>query len=140
MFPKMTQPATAARCVRMSWRFWILTAVVLSTSGCFLFGSREPREASGSSGSPVANASYEQTLQSWVDASEQDLVASWGVPERSQRLSDGAQALEYRRLDGDGKLLCSTLFTADVSGVIRRWAYRGSDCRPPRLGDYGGKS
>jgi hypothetical protein len=119
----------------MSWRPLILTAVLLSTSGCGLFGG-EPREVAGSSG-PIANGSYEQTLQSWVDASEQDLVASWGVPDRSQRLTDGAQALEYRRLDGDGKLLCSTLFTADPAGTIRRWAYRGSDCRPPRLGDYG---
>jgi len=121
------------------WRWWILAAALFSASGCGLFGGGGPREGEGSS-APVASVSYEQTLQSWVDASEQDLVASWGVPERSQRLTDGAQALEYRRLDGDGKLLCSTLFTADVSGVIRRWAYRGSDCRPPRLGDYGGKS
>jgi hypothetical protein len=121
----------------MPWRFWILTAILLSTSGC-LFGGHEPREGAGSgSSAPVASASYEQTLQSWVDASEQDLVASWGVPDRSQRLSDGAQALEYRRVGGDGKLLCSTLFTADASGVVWRWAYRGSDCRPPRLGDYG---
>ena len=121
----------------MSWRFWILTATLLSTSGCGLFGGGEPREATGSSNGPIANAGYEQTLQSWVDASEQDLVASWGVPDRSQRLSDGAQALEYRRVDGEGKLLCSTLFTANAAGTIRRWAYRGSDCRPPRLGDYG---
>jgi hypothetical protein len=119
-----------------SWRFWILAAALFSASGCGLFGGGEPRDGEGSS-TPVASASYEQALQSWVDASEQDLVASWGVPERSQRLSDGAQALEYRRLDRDGKLLCSTLFTADASGIIRRWAYRGSDCRPPRLGDYG---
>jgi hypothetical protein len=121
----------------MSWRFWILTAILLSTSGCGLFGGREPREATGSSNGPIANGSYEQALQSWVGAAEQDLVASWGVADRSQRLSDGAQALEYRRLDRGGNLLCSTLFTADSSGKIRGWAYRGSDCRPPRLGDYG---
>jgi hypothetical protein len=121
----------------MSWRFWVLTAIFLSTSGCGLFGGGEPHAASGSSSSPIANASYEQTLQSWVDASEQDLVASWGVPDRSQRLANGAQALEYRRVDRNGNLLCSTLFTADASGKIQGWSYRGSDCRPPRLGDYG---
>ena len=120
----------------MPWRFRVLTAILLSTSGCGLFGGGESREASGSS-APIANASYEQTLQSWVDASEQDLVASWGVPDRSQRLTDGAQALEYRRLDRSGNLLCSTLFTTDRSGKIQGWSYRGSDCRPPRLGDYG---
>jgi len=120
----------------MSWRFWMLAAALSSVSSCGLFGGGEPREGGGSN-TPVASASYEQTLQSWVDASEQDLVASWGVPDRSQRLSDGTEALEYRRLDHDGKLLCSTLFTADGAGTIRRWAYRGSDCRAPRLGDYG---
>jgi hypothetical protein len=136
MFPKMIQPTTAAQLARMSWRLWVLTAILLSTSGCGLFGSSEPREGSGSS-APIANASYEQALQSWVDAAEQDLVASWGVPDRSQRLSDGAQALEYRRVDRGGNLLCSTLFTTDRSGRIQGWSYRGSDCRPPRLGDYG---
>jgi len=49
--------------------------------------------------------------------------------------------LEYRRVDGSGTLLCSTLFTSDVYGKIRIWSYRGIDCRAPLLGDYGaGKS
>lgn len=82
-------------------------------------------------------AAYEQALNRWVDHQEEDLVAAWGVPDRSQRLTDGGQALEYHRLDAQGRLLCSTLFTSDVYGKIRTWNYRGTDCRPPQLGDYG---
>lgn len=86
---------------------------------------------------PVSNPTYEQALSRWVDKPEEDLVSAWGVPERSQRLTDGGQALEYRRVDSTGRLLCSTLFTSDVYGDIRTWSYRGIDCRPPHLGDYG---
>lgn len=86
---------------------------------------------------PVSNPAYEQALSRWVDKPEEDLVAAWGVPDRSQRLTDGGQALEYRRIDPTGHLLCSTLFTSDVYGDIRTWSYRGIDCRPPHLGDYG---
>src|SRR5262249_18206747 len=113
-------------------RFWVLTAIFLSTSGCGLFGGGEAHQASGSGSSPIATPRYAKTRESWVDAAEQDLVASWGVPDRSQRLANGAQALEYRRVDRNGNLLCSTLFTADASGKIQGWSYRGSDCRPPR--------
>jgi hypothetical protein len=97
------------------------------------------------SGSTVApgsfkNPAYEQALSRWVNHSEEDLVSAWGVPDRSQRLTDGGQALEYHRMDAQGHMLCSTLFTSDIYGKIRTWTYRGSDCRAPQLGDYGGKS
>jgi hypothetical protein len=93
-------------------------------------------EGEGSS-VPPGNAVYERSLNRWLDHPEEDLVATWGVPERSQRLTDGGQALEYRRADREGRLLCTTLFTSDVYGMVRNWTYRGSECRPPRLGDYG---
>jgi hypothetical protein len=115
-------------------------AVVIVLSGC----SGKPRSGEGSgasaSGKPITNAAYEGALNGWIDHQEEDLVAAWGVPERSQRLTDGGQALEYRRVNNEGVPLCTTLFTSDVYGVIRTWAYRGSDCRIPHLGDYGTRS
>jgi hypothetical protein len=100
-----------------------------------------PRSGEGAgSTTPATNAVYEGALNSWVDHPEEDLVAAWGVPERSQRLTDGGQALEYRRANSEGVPLCTTLFTSDVYGVIRTWAYRGSECRIPHLGDYGKRS
>ena len=115
-----------------------VAAALLALGGCG--GSHRSGAGSGSTAQPITNASYEGALNSWVDHPEEDLVAAWGVPERSQRLTDGGQALEYRRLDGNGAPLCTTLFTSDVYGVIRTWAYRGTDCRIPHLGDYGTKS
>ena len=116
-----------------------IAAALLALAGCGGGGHRSG-EGAGSTAKPVTNAAYEGALNSWVDHPEEDLVAAWGVPERSQRLTDGGQALEYRRVDGDGVALCTTLFTSDVYGVIRTWAYRGSDCRVPHLGDYGTRS
>jgi hypothetical protein len=100
---------------------------------------RAPAESTGAS-VPPRNPAYERALAAWVNHAEEDLVAAWGVPERSQRLTDGGQALEYRRIAPDGRLLCSTLFTSDIYGQIRTWTYRGTDCRPPQLGDYGSRS
>jgi hypothetical protein len=114
-----------------------LAATLVALAGCG--GSRRSGEGSGSTG-PVTNTVYESALNGWVDHPEEDLVAAWGVPERSQRLTDGGQALEYRRVNNDGVPLCTTLFTSDVYGVIRTWAYRGTECRIPHLGDYGKKS
>jgi hypothetical protein len=94
-------------------------------------------EGSGSSTAPTTNAVYERALNRWIDHPEEDLVADWGVPERAQRLTDGGQALEYRRLGSAGQMLCTTLFTSDIYGMVRTWTYRGIDCRAPRLGDYG---
>jgi hypothetical protein len=115
-----------------------VAAALLALAGCG--GKHRSGEGSGSTAKPITNAAYEGALNSWVDHPEEDLVAAWGVPERSQRLTDGGQALEYRRIDATGTPLCTTLFTSDVYGVIRTWAYRGVDCRIPHLGDYGTKS
>jgi len=106
---------------------------LLALAGC---GSSRSTEGSGST-TGVINAPYERALNTWLDKPEEELVAAWGVPERSQRLTDGGQALEYRRANNDGDLLCTTLFTSDVYGMIRTWAYRGAECKAPKLGDYG---
>jgi hypothetical protein len=122
---------------RRSLPIAFLAAALSSLGACG--GSRPPAESSGST-APITNAVYEGALNGWIDHPEEDLVAAWGVPERSQRLTDGGQALEYRRVNSEGVPLCTTLFTSDVYGVIRTWAYRGTDCRIPHLGDYGRKS
>ena len=120
--------------MRQFLRLTLVILALLPLGACFSGGA--PKESSGTS-EPPDSRSYEKALNSWVNHPEEDLVSAWGVPERSQRLTDGGQALEYRRLDATGKLLCSTLFTSDVYGEIRTWSYRGTDCRAPRLGDYG---
>jgi hypothetical protein len=114
-----------------------LIAAVLALGACG-FRSYPARVIEGSGSTvPASNAGYEQALNHWVDHPEEDLIADWGVPERAQRLTDGGQALEYRRLGSNGQILCTTVFTSDIYGMVRTWAYRGTDCRAPRLGDYG---
>jgi hypothetical protein len=118
---------------------WLLsTSLAVALGGC-TSAPRAPVESTGTS-TPPRNPAYERALASWVDRAEEDLVAAWGVPERSQRLTDGGQVFEYRRIGADGRLLCSTLFTSDIYGQIRTWTYRGTDCRQPQLGDYGNRS
>ncbi len=117
------------------FRLWGLAAAALLALGaCDVLG-HSSGEGSGST-VPITNLAYERALSRWVDHPEEDLVAAWGVPERSQRLTDGGQALEYRRMDKSGNLLCSTIFTSDIYGRVRTWTYRGTDCRPPQLGNY----
>ncbi|MGO8921148.1 MAG: hypothetical protein ACLQJR_35125 [Stellaceae bacterium] len=115
-------------------RLGLFVLALLPPGACTPAG-RAPGESEGAS-TPANDPTYEQALARWVDRPEEDLVAAWGVPERSQHLTDGGQALEYRHLDATGKLLCATLFTSDVYGMIRLWTYHGTDCRAPRLGDY----
>jgi hypothetical protein len=107
---------------------------VLSLSACVPWHS-SPGPGYGSTAPP--GGSYEQALDGWLNRPEADLIAAWGVPERSQRLTDGGQALQFVRSDGEGHVLCTTLFTSDMTGLIRTWTYRGSFCRAPRLGVYG---
>ena len=118
-------------------RLAFASLALLALAGCW---SSHRTEGSGSTTPGVINAPYERALNTWLDKPEEELVAAWGVPERSQRLTDGGQALEYRRANNDGNLLCTTLFTSDVYGMIRTWAYRGAECLPPKLGDYGKRS
>lgn len=117
-------------------RFAFVPATLLLLGACGASGNPPAEESTGSTMGASANPVYEQALSRWVDHPEEDLVAAWGVPERSQRLTDGGQALEYRSMR-NGQVLCTTLFTSDVYGVVRTWTYRGTDCSAPRLGDYG---
>jgi hypothetical protein len=114
-------------------------ASFLALAGCGLSddysGSSRPPAVPGA---PAYDpAVYQRSLNAWLNKNEADLISAWGVPERSQRLTDGGQALEYQRTDPVGRVLCTTLFTSDIYGVIRTWTYRGSDCRTPHLSDYG---
>jgi hypothetical protein len=123
---------------RFVLRQMLAAVAILGLAACGNRSAPAPLvEGGGTSTPPVTNAVYEQALNRWLDHPEEDLIAAWGVPERSQRLTDGGQVLEYRRADGEGRLLCTTLFTSDIYGMVRTWTYRGADCRAPRLGDYG---
>lgn len=43
----------------------------------------------------ATTAKYEAKLDSWVGASENSLIASWGVPDKTYDMRDGKKAVEY---------------------------------------------
>src|SRR5690242_19665941 len=91
-----------------------------------------PLAACSSAPSRTNPGVYEAALQQWVGRSETELINSWGVPDKSQLLSQGGQVLEYDTRDGKN-VTCSTLFTSNLTGTIERWNYTGRACRPLRL-------
>jgi hypothetical protein len=44
-------------------------------------------------------AKYEAKLNTWMGASEDALIASWGVPDKTYNLSDGKKAIEFVNKD-----------------------------------------
>lgn len=61
----------------MNKRVTSLLLLVLAVAGC------------------ATTANYEKILRSWVGVHVDRLVASWGPPQGSFKLSDGGQVLEY---------------------------------------------
>jgi len=43
----------------------------------------------------ATTAKYEAKLNTWIGASEESLIASWGVPDKEYHLSDGKKAIEF---------------------------------------------
>ncbi len=43
----------------------------------------------------ATTAKYETKLNTWIGVSEDALIASWGVPDKEYRLSDGKKAIEF---------------------------------------------
>ncbi len=52
----------------------------------------------GLSGCATA-AKYEVKLNAWIGASEESLIANWGVPDKEYQLSNGKKAVAYVRKD-----------------------------------------
>jgi len=95
----------------------LTVGMIVAVTGCSIF-SRDR----------FSPGAYEAELNRWVGRSETDLINDWGVPNKSQLLSGGGQVLEYDTADGD-KVLCTTLFTSNITGTIERWRWSGDRCR-----------
>jgi hypothetical protein len=74
-----------------------------------------------------AGPSYAEVINSYIGNTEANLVSTWGIPDKTHRLSTGGQVLEYVRHQ-DGKTVCTTRFTIDRMGrVVETW-YEGGGC------------
>ena len=45
----------------------------------------------------ATTAKYETKLNTWIGVSEDYLIASWGVPDKTYEMHDGKKAIEYVR-------------------------------------------
>ncbi len=45
----------------------------------------------------ATTAKYEARLNTWIGSSEDSLIASWGVPNKSYNMQNGKKAIEYLR-------------------------------------------
>jgi len=86
---------------------------------------------------------YERVLQSWVGSTENQLIASWGVPTRTYE-NGGMKFLEYTRSSGmmmqanynpyvgyQGQAhskYCTTTFTVNNDRIIS-WSWQGNTCK-----------
>lgn len=90
----------------------------------------------GCAGSPASNLINNQRnetlhdiMASWVDASEKDLISSWGPPNNSYTLSDGSKVISYESIWGvyvGDRFHCVQKFMLE-QGVVTKWG--ASNCR-----------
>ncbi len=74
--------------------------------------------------------SYDQAVSRWMEQTEASLVNSWGIPQKSHSMETGGRVIEYIRVKS-GKTLCTTRFTIDGYGLVKKTWFRGSDCQVP---------
>jgi len=68
-----------------------------------------------------------KTMGSWVGRPAEDLVQAWGVPDRTETLSDGSRVLTWVSVwaNESGQHTCRKNFTVDPQGRVQRWSYGG---------------
>ncbi len=74
---------------------------------------------------------YDKSVSQWVDDTEANLVNSWGIPSKSHPMETGGRIVEYTQAGAQGKTVCTTRFTIDGNGLIRKTWFSGTDCATP---------
>ena len=73
---------------------------------------------------------YDQAVSRWMEQPEASLVNAWGIPQKSHSMETGGRVIEYIRVK-QGKTICTTRFTIDGYGLVKKTWFRGSDCQVP---------
>jgi len=76
----------------------------------------------------ASTAKYEAKLNNWIGVSEDSLVASWGVPNKTYNMSDGKKAMEYMHKETvqTGGYTYTTPESTYQSGTIGNKPYSGT--------------
>jgi hypothetical protein len=67
-------------------------------------------------------ATTADAMRSWLGSSKNDLVESWGVPDRTEKLDNGKQVLTWDGRNGYGQIICIKSFTIGSSGKVERYS------------------
>lgn len=126
---KMNPHATRRNIALNSNLVMIVLAVGLLTGVVSACGVKVP---------PATREAYETSLDPWIGKSSDDLKREWGLPNRTNALSDGNTLLEYRLLKplGIGRMECITLFEVNPDSIILSHRSIGASCRArPKAGN-----
>jgi len=76
----------------------------------------------------ASTAKYEAKLNNWIGSSQDSLVASWGVPNKTYDLDSGKKAMEFvhKETVQTGGYTYITPQTTYQSGTIGNKSYRGT--------------
>lgn len=76
----------------------------------------------------ATTAKYEAKLNTWIGVSEDALIASWGVPDKTYEMQDGKKAIEYKRRSTieTGGYAYTTPQTTYYSGKMGNQTYSGT--------------
>jgi len=76
----------------------------------------------------ATTAKYDAKLNQWIGATEDSLVASWGIPNKTYNLNDGKKAVEFVRKETiqTGGYTYTIPQRSYQSGVIGDKAYSGT--------------
>ena len=79
-------------------------------------------------GGCATTAKYEAKLNTWIGVSEDSLIASWGVPDKTYEMRDGKKAIEFARKNTvqSGGYTYTTPQTTYESGKIGDQSYSGT--------------
>ena len=76
---------------------------------------------------------YDQSVSRWMEETEASLINAWGIPQKTHSMETGGRVIEYIQTKS-GETLCTTRFTIDGYGVVKKTWFRGTDCRVPSPG------
>ena len=65
-------------------------------------------------------------MKPWLGRSKNDLVQTWGVPDRSEKLDDGKQVLTWDGRNGYGQIICKQSFIIDTKGNVDSFSHNCS--------------
>ncbi|MDJ0942887.1 MAG: hypothetical protein QNJ30_05465 [Kiloniellales bacterium] len=99
-----------------------MSAVLLGLASC-----------TASAPPPKEIDSYDRAVSGWMEETEASLINAWGIPQKTHSMETGGRVIEYVRVKS-GKTLCTTRFTIDGYGVVKKAWFRGSDCQVPSSG------